>query len=408
MNERTRHRIELLVVAAAAAVLTTAGPALARTVADFAKNSDKVDNFDAVGAGASIDARSGKLVATGAATGRLPNNIIAKAPDSNLLDGIDSSGFASAADVAAMQAQIGALTDRVDALETTLSKVTYDQANQLLTFDGVNVQIVNGTGQTYVKNGLGNLIVGYNRDVDEPNDRTGSHNLVLGDLHTYSASGSFMGGFDNTTSANRSSVLGGRDNFAIGEYAVVSGGTHGVASGEGAAVSGGSFNSAPGNDASATGGAHNIAMGDASSVTGGRFNQVNSLYGAINGGQDNTIALIGVGAAIGGGQGGSLDLTNQWNGGTPTVHFASVAIDATGQNAGNGSYDSRSATALCSPGEVLLGGGGAWDADNNDDELPLLISRPDLSGAQPGWKVRGGNDTNTLRTLSAWALCLKS
>ena len=407
MNERTRRRVELFVVAATAAVLATAGPALARTVADFAKNADKVDGFHATGAGASIGARSGKLVATGPATGRLPNNIIAKAPDANLLDGIDSAGFASSADVTSMQAQIGALTDRIDALEATLAGVTYDDANKLFTFDGVNVRIVNGTGQTYVKNGLGNLIVGYDRDVDEPNDRTGSHNLVLGDLHTYSASGSFVGGFDNTTSANRSSVLGGRDNFATGEYAVVSGGTHGVASGEGAAVSGGSFNSAPGNDASATGGAHNIAMGDASSVTGGRFNQVNSLYGAINGGQDNVIALIGVGAAIGGGQGGSLDVQNQWNGGTPTVHFASVSIDATGQTASNGSYDSRSATALCSSGEVLLGGGGAWDADNNMDELPLLISRPNLTGT-PGWTVRGGNDTNTLRTLSAWALCLKS
>jgi len=52
-----------------------------------------VNGFGAVGCGATIENRSGKLVATCAATGRLPNNIIAKAPDSQLLDGQDSSAF---------------------------------------------------------------------------------------------------------------------------------------------------------------------------------------------------------------------------------------------------------------------------------------------------------------------------
>ncbi|HXJ62673.1 MAG TPA: hypothetical protein VNN79_02865 [Actinomycetota bacterium] len=85
-----------------------------------------------------------------------------------------------------------------------------------------------------------------------------------------------------------------------------------------------------------------------------------------------------------------------------------MAIDATGQTSGNGSYDSRSVTARCSDGEVLLGGGGSWDVDDNADELPLLISRPNLTGATPGWTVRGGNDTNTIRTLPAWVLGLKS
>ena len=57
-------------------------------------NSDKVDGKHAVGAGATAAERAGKLVATGS-EGRLPNNIIAKAPDANNLDGRDSGAYLS-------------------------------------------------------------------------------------------------------------------------------------------------------------------------------------------------------------------------------------------------------------------------------------------------------------------------
>lgn len=46
-------------------------------------------------------ARKGKLVATSRASGRLPNPIIAKAPDANLLDGLNSTAFLPAAGKAA-------------------------------------------------------------------------------------------------------------------------------------------------------------------------------------------------------------------------------------------------------------------------------------------------------------------
>ena len=63
-------------------------------VAAYVANADRVDQKHAVGAGASVDNRKGKLVATNATTGRLPNNIIAKAPDANRLDGMDSADLA--------------------------------------------------------------------------------------------------------------------------------------------------------------------------------------------------------------------------------------------------------------------------------------------------------------------------
>ncbi len=59
----------------------------------FAHNADKVDGKHAVGATASANSRRGKLVATSRSSGRLPNNIIAKALDANLLDGLDSTAF---------------------------------------------------------------------------------------------------------------------------------------------------------------------------------------------------------------------------------------------------------------------------------------------------------------------------
>lgn len=63
-------------------------------VADtFANNADKVDGKHAVGSGASVNNRKGKLVATNRNTGRLPNNIIKKAGDANLFDGINSDFF---------------------------------------------------------------------------------------------------------------------------------------------------------------------------------------------------------------------------------------------------------------------------------------------------------------------------
>jgi hypothetical protein len=89
-------RTVLVAVVAASAV---SGPAAAAAV--YVANADKVDNKHAVGSGATVTARKGKLVATSATTGRLPNNIIAVAPNSNLLDGKDSSAFLASAGKAA-------------------------------------------------------------------------------------------------------------------------------------------------------------------------------------------------------------------------------------------------------------------------------------------------------------------
>lgn len=99
MTERIRRIVPMILIAVLASALTVGAPAVGAAIYD-AVNADKVDGRHAVGAGASVGARAGKLVATGT-TGRLPNNIIAKAPDANLLDGLDSSAFLRATGKAA-------------------------------------------------------------------------------------------------------------------------------------------------------------------------------------------------------------------------------------------------------------------------------------------------------------------
>jgi hypothetical protein len=98
-NRSQRISLTLSASALVIAIGGTGGPALAAAV--FANNSDKVDGKHAVGAGASVDKRKGKLIATNKRTGRLPNNIIAKAPNSKTLDGKEATEFLGATDTAA-------------------------------------------------------------------------------------------------------------------------------------------------------------------------------------------------------------------------------------------------------------------------------------------------------------------
>jgi hypothetical protein len=149
-------------------------------------------------------------------------------------------------------------------------------------FTGVNVQIVNGLGQTYnlTPNGVGNLIVGY----DETGFgivNAGSHNLVVGDFHTYDSTGGVVFGVSNHITGLGAVVSGGDNNTASGADASVSGGHTNAAGGDYSSVSGGFTNTAAcslnckefsGRFASVSGGSNNVASGEASSVGGGQQN----------------------------------------------------------------------------------------------------------------------------------------
>jgi hypothetical protein len=135
------------------------------------------------------------------------------------------------ADVAALEADnttLKADATALQALTASMSTVTVD-GQPTMRFSGVNVQIVDGTGDTYYPvNGKGNLIVGYNENASDT--RTGSHNLIIGPNHSYTALGGLIAGYDNAVVGSYASVSGGYNNSAAGYASSVSGGRDGSVS----------------------------------------------------------------------------------------------------------------------------------------------------------------------------------
>lgn len=121
------------------------------------------------------------------------------AGDSNLQLQIDGL---SAVDVTVLE-------NRVADVEETLLCVTYDVAKNDLIFVGCNVHVRDGSGSTQSTTGLGNLIIGYNADSTTLFNRTGSHNLIIGDDQAYPGIGQLL--TKDIVSSGDLSVLVGRD-----------------------------------------------------------------------------------------------------------------------------------------------------------------------------------------------------
>ncbi len=252
---------------------------------------------------------------------QIPNDITinyaATAGDSDRVDGQHASAFAPVVhdhdDRYYLKSYIDALEARIDALEGLLFNVTRDGDD--IYFNGINVYITNNTGSTEGPvNGLGNLIVGYNETRGYGDDRSGSHNLVVGRHHNYSSYGGRVGGYKNEVSAPYASVNGGQYNVASGNRASIGGGHFNTSSGFGASVSGGANNLASGDYAKVSGGQNNIASGDWSFIGGGGDsnetygNNAVGDYSAVLGGIDNIAGDpglsdhdIGVGSTVCGG-----------------------------------------------------------------------------------------------------------
>jgi hypothetical protein len=204
-----------------------------------------------------------------------------------------------------LQLQLSALQQQVEALKRQLEFLRADvgglransvwDLNGYLTFEvsngyptavfrGVNVQIVNGTGETQTVNGTGNLIVGYNRPntngfacslgvtesatvclanggVWAQSHKGGSHNIVGGDFNNYSSWGGIVLGLENVLSAPYTAVLGGARNRAEASFASIVGGGYNTASGIYSSVSAGFDNHATGAFAAVAGGTQRTAPG---------------------------------------------------------------------------------------------------------------------------------------------------
>ena len=193
--------------------------------------------------------------------------------------------------VSDVQGTLSSVQSATKALSTTFNGVTRTtdvDGYATLQFSGMNVQVVNGTGEEYDDNGLGNLIVGYN-DNDSDFPRTGSHNLVTGDDSGWSSYGGLIAGEGNESTDYYASVTGGYNNIASGAEAVVSGGGSNRATAENAAVLGGADDTVSGLAASVAGGFDNIANLGNASVTGGDDNTAHGSLSWIGGGYEQTV-----------------------------------------------------------------------------------------------------------------------
>jgi hypothetical protein len=181
------------------------------------------------------------------------------------------------------------LHNRLLVVEAKTAALSDDGTHFAIT--GRNVHIRDGSGQTDGGTGKGNLTIGYNAlRNDGADERTGTHNLILGDGNNHTSFGGLVVGLFNAISADYASVSGGAFNTASGDGASVTGGQFNVASGFIASVSGGAVNTANGNAASVTGGNRNTASGNAASVGGGQNNTAGGPVASVSGGSNRSVS----------------------------------------------------------------------------------------------------------------------
>jgi hypothetical protein len=140
--------------------------------------------------------------------------------------------------ISALNNQISSQGDEIAALYSLLAHFSREGNDVFI--NGANLHITNGLDTTESSNGLGNLIVGYNElRPSGSNDRTGSHNIVVGKQHNFTSFGGFVAGEFNDVGAPFASVSGGAFSRAVGRSASVSGGHSNSADSPNSSVSGG-------------------------------------------------------------------------------------------------------------------------------------------------------------------------
>ncbi len=247
------------------------------------------------------------------------------------MDSRESGGFSPTLEVTYTLAEptLESLQAEIDQLKALLAGVTRTGDN--LNFDGMNVRIRNGLGATNgnpdqtdltdptdtVVNGLGNLIVGYDEpaydihgNISNIQEKTGSHNIVVGPGHNYSSFGGLVSGFSNRISGPYTSVNGGFINWAKGIFSSIGGGRENFAQGQSSTVSGGETNNVFGFASSISGGYNNVALGENSSVNGGFQNRAEGRSSSILGGRNNE--TLGSYSTISGGNGRTASGTDDW------------------------------------------------------------------------------------------------
>jgi len=265
--------------------------------------------------------------------------------------------------VLALEYAVQKLQDTVNKLLTVLTCVSRQEgtingvSGPHLLITGCNVHIRSGSNMTIDTTNLGNLIIGYNepRGTIDTTNRTGSHTLIIGPEHQFTASGGLLAGIGNTVTGVFASVSGGQANTASASSASVSGGGFNLASGSRASVSGGELNTASGVFASVSGGSGNTASETRASVSGGSTNTATGSRASVSGGEFNTAS--GFGASISGGRGN-----------TASSEGASVSGGRNNTaSGGNDSSVSGGESNTASGSAASVSGGNSRTADGADE-----------------------------------------
>src|SRR3984893_7719836 len=243
-------------------------------------------------------------------------------------------------------------------------------------FSGVNVQILNGEGTTKTTNGEGNLVIGYNELRQGPQERTGSHNLVLGIENNYTRYGGIVGGEYNWISGAFASIISGRFSYAEGESGVVVSGLGNFAAGPKSAVLGGVSNAAF-DVATVSGGKSNNAY-SGSSVSGGNGNEANTGGAWVGGGLANK--ATGAWASVSGGE-------------RNTAKGESASVSGGNENTAEGSHGAwvgGGSKNTASGSSSSVGGGN----ENKAESAVSSISGGLLNVANGSWAWVGGGGKN--------------
>ena len=215
--------------------------------------------------------------------------------------------------------------------------------------DGCNLHVQNGMGQTGLLNRYGNVIIGYNKN--EVSTRTGSHNLILGDLHEYTSYGGIVSGTENTLAGSNATILGGGQNHANFTSAVILAADRGTADGNVVLIGGQrNYGSADAHFSAIIGGIENQVTGPSSVLVAGMLNVASGATSFVCGGTENS-AGGGGDVVCGGSSNKSTGSRSVLVGGHQNAVAGANGVVTGGQHCDIGAVDNRwAAGLLMSPG----------------------------------------------------------
>jgi hypothetical protein len=126
-----------------------------------------------------------------------------------------STRFTVTLTLSLLAASAAVAADRTVVVSSEEGCTLYVEGTNLVA-EGCNMHIRNDSGKTDTIDGTGNLIIGHD-EADAEDDKTGSHNLVVGPLHSYSSHGGLLAGADNDVSAPSATISGGYSNRAAAQ-----------------------------------------------------------------------------------------------------------------------------------------------------------------------------------------------